>query len=58
MTTSIDSNVLATLWDQKDPLNIRMSELLGEISGYSKLVLSGVVYAELLAAPGADGRYA
>jgi predicted nucleic acid-binding protein len=52
MTTSIDSNVLATLWDEKDTFNLQVRKLLDEISESSRLVISGVVYAELLAAPG------
>jgi hypothetical protein len=52
MTTSIDSNVLATLWDEKDVFNARVRDVLDERSGSSRLVISGVVYAELLAAPG------
>jgi predicted nucleic acid-binding protein len=52
MMTSIDSNILATLWDEKDAFNARVRDVLDERSGSSRLVISGVVYAELLAAPG------
>lgn len=52
MTISIDSNVLATLWDENDGFNSRVRNALDEYSTSSQLVVSGVVYAELLAAPG------
>jgi len=52
MTTSIDSNVLAALWDERDAFNLQVRNVLDEVSESSRLVISGVVYAELLAAPG------
>ena len=52
MTTAIDTNVLAGLWDAGDTLHAVAREALDAALGQGSLVISGVVYAELLAAPG------
>ena len=51
MTTSIDSNILAALWNKNDPDNIAAANLLGKAHGMGKLVVSAPVYSELMAGP-------
>ena len=52
MTTSIDTNILVALWDQDDALHKTALVALEAALNAGRLVISGVVYAELLAAPG------
>lgn len=54
MTTSIDTNVLIALWDHHDTFHKQVQKTLDEISESSQMVITGVVYAELLASPGRD----
>jgi predicted nucleic acid-binding protein len=51
MTTAIDTNVVTALWNNDDALNVRAQAALDSVFGRGRLVVSGVVYAELLAAP-------
>src|SRR6266403_1532351 len=51
MTTAIDTNVVTALWNNDDALNVRAQAALDGVFGRGRLVVSGVVYAELLAAP-------
>ena len=51
MTTAIDTNVVTALWNNDDTLNVRAQAALDAVFGRGRLVVSGVVYAELLAAP-------
>jgi predicted nucleic acid-binding protein len=51
MTTAIDTNVVTALWNNDDALNVRAQAALDDVFGRGRLVVSGVVYAELLAAP-------
>ena len=51
MTTAIDTNVVTALWNNDDTLNVRAQAALEAVFGRGRLVVSGVVYAELLAAP-------
>lgn len=51
MTTAIDTNILTALWNNDDVLNVRAQAALDGVFGAGRLVVSGVVYAELLAAP-------
>lgn len=51
MTTAIDTNVVTALWNNDDTLNVRAQAALDAVYGRGRLVVSGVVYAELLAAP-------
>jgi predicted nucleic acid-binding protein len=51
MTTAIDTNVVTALWNNDDALNVRAQAALDAVFGRGRLVVSGVVYAELLAAP-------
>jgi predicted nucleic acid-binding protein len=51
MTVSIDSNVIAALWSVDHAMNAIAVEVLGRISAREKLVVSGPVYAELMAGP-------
>ena len=51
MTTAIDTNVITALWNVDDALNHQAQGALDAVFGRGKLVVSGVVYAELLAAP-------
>ena len=52
MTTAIDTNIISALWNDDDVLNRKAQGSLDSASSAGKLVISGVVYAELLAAPG------
>lgn len=51
MTTAIDTNVVTALWNNDDVLNVRAQAALDGVFVAGRLVVSGVVYAELLAAP-------
>jgi predicted nucleic acid-binding protein len=51
MTTAIDTNVLVALWDAGDTLHEQARQALERAFGRGSLVITGVVYAELLAAP-------
>ena len=51
MRTSIDTNILVALWDADDLLNRAAKGALDAALARGGLVISGVVYAELLAAP-------
>ena len=51
MTTSIDSNVIAALWNNEDPFNAVAVEKLSQAGMQGKLVVPGPVYAELLGGP-------
>jgi predicted nucleic acid-binding protein len=51
MTISIDSNLIAALWDTDHPMNSAAVEVLGRLSAREQLVVSGSVYAELMAGP-------
>ncbi|HEX5235305.1 MAG TPA: PIN domain-containing protein [Silvibacterium sp.] len=52
MTTAIDTNVLVALWDKDARLNSAAQKALDEAQARGALVISGAVYAELLALPG------
>jgi predicted nucleic acid-binding protein len=51
MTTAIDTNIISALWNADDTLNRTAQGALDAQFGRETLVISGVVYAELLAAP-------
>lgn len=51
MTTAIDSNVLVALWDAGGSLHGAARKVLERQFDQGALVISGAVYAELLAAP-------
>jgi predicted nucleic acid-binding protein len=52
MTISIDTNVIAALWDDTDALNAAAVKGLGSLlKARAKLVVPGPVYAELMAGP-------
>ena len=51
MTTAIDTNILVALWNEDDTLNTQARAALDEALGRGGLVISGPVFAELLAAP-------
>jgi predicted nucleic acid-binding protein len=57
MTTAIDTNVVTALWNDDDALNVRAQAALDAVFGRGGLVVSGVVYAELLAAPSRTGQF-
>ena len=52
MTTAIDTNVIVALWDAEDTLHRPARAALDKALSEGTLVISGTVYAELLAAPG------
>jgi predicted nucleic acid-binding protein len=52
MTTAIDTNVIVALWDAEDTLHRPARAALDKAFSEGTLVISGAVYAELLAAPG------
>jgi predicted nucleic acid-binding protein len=49
MTTALDTNVLVALWTEDDALNKKAQAVLDEARARGRMVISGVVYAELLA---------
>jgi predicted nucleic acid-binding protein len=49
MTTVLDTNVLVALWSKDDALNKRAQAELDDARARGRMVISGVVYAELLA---------
>jgi predicted nucleic acid-binding protein len=51
MTISIDSNVIAALWNHNDPLNAVAAPTLDDLFKKERLVVSGAIYAELMAGP-------
>ena len=51
MISAIDTNVLIALWDQDDSLNSAAQAALDAAFARGKLVISGAVFAELLAFP-------
>jgi hypothetical protein len=51
MTISIDSNVIAALWDDNDPMNAVAVQVLGNLLAHERLVVAGPVYSELMAGP-------
>ena len=56
MTTSVDTNIFVALWDPADSLNSTAQTQLDDALQNGGLVISGLVYAELLSAPGRDER--
>ncbi len=52
MTTAIDTNVIVALWDAEDSLHRAARAALDKAFNEGTLVISGAVYAELMAAPG------
>jgi hypothetical protein len=52
VTTAIDTNVLVALWDTDARLNTAVQKALDAAQERGVLVISGAVYAELLALPG------
>ena len=51
MITAVDTNVLVALWDRDDALNSAAQAALDTAFARGKLVISGAVFAELLALP-------
>lgn len=51
MTTAIDSNVLAALWNADDTLNMRAKQALRSARSSGSLVIAAPVFAELVASP-------
>ena len=52
MISAIDTNVLVALWDRDDTLNSTAQAALDAAFARGTLVISGAVFAELLAFPG------
>jgi predicted nucleic acid-binding protein len=52
MTTAVDTNVLVALWDTGPRLSSAAQKALDAAQERGALVISGAVYAELLALPG------
>jgi predicted nucleic acid-binding protein len=52
MTTAIDTNVIIALWDASDSLHRAARAALDKAFNEGTLVISGAVYAELVAGPG------
>jgi predicted nucleic acid-binding protein len=55
--TAIDTNVLVYLWDSDAQVNGPARDALDRAYACGGLVITGVVYAELLAAPGRDHQF-
>jgi predicted nucleic acid-binding protein len=52
VTVALDTNVIVALWDAADALHPVARKALEEVSGREALAMCGVVYAELIGAPG------
>src|ERR1051326_5309113 len=52
MTTAIDTNVIIALWDRNPAVSIPAQKALDDALNHGALVVSGPVFAELMAAPG------
>ena len=52
MTTAIDTNILVALWDTDPQLNSAVQKALDSAQARGALVITGAVYADLLALPG------
>jgi predicted nucleic acid-binding protein len=52
VTVALDTNVIVALWDAADALHPVARRALEEVSSREALVMCGVVYAELIGAPG------
>lgn len=52
MTTALDTNVLSALWNADEVVNRIAARALESAQKSGEIVICGVVYAELLAAPG------
>lgn len=57
MTIALDTNVLVALWTKDDALNVIAQKVLDEARSRGSMVISGVVYAELLAAQQRDEAF-
>src|SRR2546421_12563166 len=51
MITALDTNVLVALWDRDETLNSAAQAALDDAFARGKLIISGAVFAELLAFP-------
>jgi predicted nucleic acid-binding protein len=52
VTTALDTNVIVALWDAADALHQAARKALDAAWSREVLIICGVVYAELIAAPG------
>jgi predicted nucleic acid-binding protein len=52
VTVALDTNVIVALWDATDALHPVARKVLEEASSRETLAMCGVVYAELIGAPG------
>jgi predicted nucleic acid-binding protein len=52
VTTALDTNVLSALWNADEAVNRIAARALENVQKSGKIVICGVVYAELLAAAG------
>lgn len=51
MTTSIDTNVIAALWNDQDPFNSAALKILERPQLHREFAIAGPVYSELMAGP-------
>jgi len=52
VTVALDTNVIVALWDAGEGLHAAARKALEEAAGREALAMCGVVYAELIGAPG------
>src|SRR5258708_12664022 len=57
MNTSIDTNILAALWNVDEAQNLAVKKALLASQAAGKLVICGAVYAELLASPARNEEF-
>ncbi len=57
MTTAIDTNIFAALWDEDNTLNLTAQASLDAALGRGSLAIPGSVFAELLACPGRSEEF-
>lgn len=57
MTTAIDTNVIVALWDRDPLLSASAQSALDEALARGALLITGAVFAELMAAPGRNESF-
>jgi predicted nucleic acid-binding protein len=57
MITALDSNVLVSLWDADNALNMEAQRRLDEAHNFGELVISAPVFAELVGFPAREADF-
>jgi predicted nucleic acid-binding protein len=57
MTTALDSNILVSLWNEDDSLNLAVKSAMRNALEHGSLIIAAPVFAELLASPSKDEAF-